>query len=438
MIASRGIDELVYGPGVRQTRLPVSDKLVRRLADLGATLVPFREPTSHPFDNLPPVRGLIDGWIPRQFRSIPRQTPTLVWAPAWAQNVASELRRAPTDLVIADNVLLGALVGAEAAGVPSIALQHAVAIRPFAGLPPFGTGWQPGRWPIGKARDSLGRLVIETLYRRNGLPALNAAREEVGLAPLRSVFEQYDRAARVLMMMSASLEFPHRRPPANLRLVGTPIADSGTSAWQSPWPSEGERSPLVVVSLSMLPQGQAPLMCNILLALSRLEVRALVTVGPSLDPAEFVGPPNVILERYVPHSAVLPRAAVLVTQCGIGTVTKGLMHGVPLVCVPLLSDQPDNAARVVARGAGIYVLPNASPEQIGAAIQRVLSDPKFRSAAQQMGVAIRREGDPVDNAVSAIEDVLASAPGHFERRRPGDLLDRVEIGTGERDEGWHS
>jgi UDP:flavonoid glycosyltransferase YjiC (YdhE family) len=179
-------------------------------------------------------------------------------------------------------------------------------------------------------------------------------------------------------------------------------------------------------------------MCNILLALSRLEVRALVTVGPSLDPAEFVGPPNVILERYVPHSAVLPRAAVLVTQCGIGTVTKGLMHGVPLVCVPLLSDQPDNAARVVARGAGIYVLPNASPEQIGAAIQRVLSDPKFRSAAQQMGVAIRREGDPVDNAVSAIEDVLASAPGHFERRRPGDLLDRVEIGTGERDEGWHS
>ena len=47
-------------------------------------------------------------------------------------------------------------------------------------------------------------------------------------------------------------------------------------------------------------------------------------------------------------------------------------YGVPLVCVPLLSDQPDNAARVVARGAGIYVLPNASPEQIGAAIQRDL------------------------------------------------------------------
>jgi len=52
---------------------------------------------------------------------------------------------------------------------------------------------------------------------------------------------------------------------------------------------------------------------------------------------------------------VLPQADVLVTQCGIGTLTKGLIHGVPLVCAPLRADQPDNAARVVARDAGIKI-----------------------------------------------------------------------------------
>lgn len=406
---------IMYGPGVRQTRLPVSDKLVRRLADLGATMVPFREPEAHPFDNLPPDRGLVGGWIPRRFRSILRQTPTLLWAPSWADNVASELRRTSADLVIADFVLLGALAGAEAARVPCVALQHAVGIRPLAGLPPYGTGWQPGRWPIGKARDALGRFVIEHLHRRNGLPSLNAARAGVGLAPLRSAFEQYDRAARVLVMMSASLEFPHRRAPANLRMVGTPIADSGASAWQPPWPQEDEKRPFVVVSLSMLPQGQAPLMRNILLALSQLDVRALVTVGPSLDPVEFTAPPNVVLERYVPHSAVLPQAALLVTQCGIGTLTKALLHGVPLVCVPLLSDQPGNAARVAARGAGVRVAPDAKPEQIAAAIRRVLADGTFRRAAQQLGATIRREGDAVDNAVSAIEEVLSARVDHASR-----------------------
>ena len=82
---------ILLGPGVRQTRLPVSDRLVRRLADLGATMVPFRQPESHPFDSLPPVRGLIGGWIPKQFRGIPRQAQTVLWAPAWADNVASEL-----------------------------------------------------------------------------------------------------------------------------------------------------------------------------------------------------------------------------------------------------------------------------------------------------------------------------------------------------------
>jgi hypothetical protein len=52
-----------------------------------------------------------------------------------------------------------------------------------------------------------------------------------------------------------------------------------------------------VASFTSLPQGQAPLMHNILLlALSQLGVRALVTLGPSLDPAESVAPPNVVLK----------------------------------------------------------------------------------------------------------------------------------------------
>src|SRR4051794_25981439 len=56
----------ILGPGVRQTRLPASDKVIRRLTDLGVTSVPFRAPESHPFDRPPPVKGLIGRWIPGQ------------------------------------------------------------------------------------------------------------------------------------------------------------------------------------------------------------------------------------------------------------------------------------------------------------------------------------------------------------------------------------
>jgi UDP:flavonoid glycosyltransferase YjiC (YdhE family) len=401
---------VIVGPGVRRSRVPVSDSLVQRLLGIGATLVPFRQPNPHPFDNAPPVRGLLGGWIPTQFRGIPHEAQTQLWAPAWADNVATELRRTPADIVIADFVLLGALAAAEAARVHCVALMHTIAVRPLADLPPYGTGWGPGRQPLGKLRDTLGRLALECLHRRNGLWPLNAARSQVGLAPLRSAFDQYDRASQVLMLVSPSFDFPTRRLPSNMRLVGSPIDDSGASALQSWWPPDEARRQLVVASLSTLMQGQTSLLRNILLALSRLDVRALVTLGPALDPADFAAPPNVVLKRFVPHSAVLPEAAVLVTQCGLGTLTKGLVYGVPLVCIPILGDQPDNAARVVAHGAGIRVPADASPEQIGAAIQRVLNDQKFASAARQLSAAITREGDAVDRAIRAIEDVLSITP----------------------------
>lgn len=327
-------------------------------------------------------------------------------ASAWAQNVTAELQRVPTDIVVSDYVLLGALAAAEARRVPSVALMHAVAIRPLPGVPPYGPGWQPGLGLSGKLRDAIGRFTLDRLYRRDGLSLLNDARAALGLAPLRSGFKQYDQAARVLMLVSSSFNFPARRLPANMQHVGTPIEDSEASEWLSPWPPGEAGRPLVLVSLSTLAQGQASILQRILLALGQLNVHGLVTLGPTLDPSQFAAPPNVLLERFVPHSAVLPHADVLVTQCGIGTLTKTLIHGVPLICVPILGDQPDNAARVVARDAGIQISNDAQPEQISATIQRVLSDQKFRTAAQRLGAAMALDGDAVENAVQAIESIL--------------------------------
>jgi MGT family glycosyltransferase len=208
------------------------------------------------------------------------------------------------------------------------------------------------------------------------------------------------------MLVSSSFDFPARRLPANMRHVGTPIEDSEAPEWLSPWPASEAGRPLVVVSLSTLAQGQASILQRILLALGQLDVHGLVTLGPSLDPSQFTAPPNVLLERFVPHSAVLPHADALVTQCGTGTLAKALIHGVPLICVPLLGDQPDNAARVVARDAGIQISNDAQPEQINGAIRRVLSDRKFRTAAQRLGAAMALDGDAVENAVQAIESIL--------------------------------
>ena len=95
-----------------------------------------------------------------------------------------------------------------------------------------------------------------------------------------------------------------------MRHVGTPFDDADVSPWTPPWPA-GDARPLVLVSLSTLDQGQAPVMQRVIHALAPLPVRGLVTLGPALDPAQFTPPPNVRLEAFLPHSAVLPHAAAM-------------------------------------------------------------------------------------------------------------------------------
>lgn len=410
-LVARGHDvRVLVGPGVRASRLPISDRFLTRIAATGATVVPFQEPDIHPFDDAPPTRGLARGWMPKRLARATGNARPLPWSPAWATNVAAELRRAPGDVVAADYILLGALAAAEAAGVPAVALVHGTyKHRPAPGVPGYGTGGMPACGPLGGLRDALYHAGIARIYRRDGLPPLNRARRELGLSPLRSPFDQYDRAARVLILASAAFDFPVRRLPPNVRYVGAPTDDAG-AAWDDPW-SAGDDRPLVVASLSTLAQGQAPVLGRVLEALDGMPVRALVTTGPSLDPAQFHVPANVRLEAFVPHGAVLPHAAALVTQCGMSTVGKALALGVPMVCIPLLGDQPDNAARVVARGAGIRLSRDASPERIRGAIQRVLDEPRYREGARRLAAVLATE-DGAAAGAAEIEGLVAhQTPG---------------------------
>ena len=411
-LAARGhAVRVMAGPGIRRSRLPVSPDLLLRLSRTGTGAVSFPEPAPHPLDAAPPTRGLACGWVPGPFRGAPAEARTTLWAPAWAEAVSAELRRSPADLVIADFMLGGALAAAEAAGVPAVALAHTVPLRPTPGVPPYGPGWAPAAGLLGRLRDAIGRAAVERIHRHDGLPALNRARAALGLAPLRSAFGQLDRATRVLVLAAAAFDFPARpgAGPANLRHVGSPVDDAAAPPWAPPWPPQDER-PLVVVSLSTLAQGQENLMRRCLAAVGALDgVRALVTLGPSLDPARFEAPPNARLERFVPHSAVLPLAAAMVTQCGLSMVSQALSHGIPLVCLPLLGDQPENAARVAVRGAGLRLPVEAAPDRIAEAIRRVLTEPGFRAGAAAFGGAIAAEGPAVAWAANEIQAVLGSA-----------------------------
>ena len=85
----------------------------------------------------------------------------------------------------------------------------------------------------------------------------------------------------------------------------------------------------------------------------------------------------------------------MVCHGGSGTTIGALAAGVPLVVMPLFADQPMNARRVAAIGAGLAVgapdrgEPPVDAPTLRAAIERVLADDGFRRGAEAVADEMR-------------------------------------------------
>ena len=143
-------------------------------------------------------------------------------------------------------------------------------------------------------------------------------------------------------------------------------------------------------------------------ALADLRLRLVVTVGEAADPAELGPlPANVRVERWIPQHEILARASAMVGHGGAGTTLGALLAGIPQVVVPLFADQPYNAERITALGAGLHASAQ-DPQSIRAAVRRVLAEGSFRAAAG----AVAREAfslPPIESAASALLELVQTA-----------------------------
>jgi UDP:flavonoid glycosyltransferase YjiC (YdhE family) len=321
---------------------------------------------------------------------------------AFATDVAEEIGRRRPDVLARDFLLPGAGAAGEAAGVRTAVLVHSVVGHPAWGVPPVGPGLKPARGPAGRARDavvwSLGRRLFD-----RGLPALNAARAGLGLAPVPSVLDALLAGDRTIVLVSRAFEFPQCTPPAGVVYAGPRLADP---AWSGAWSPPPGDEPLVLVGMSTTFMDQEGPLRRVAAALGRLPVRGLITTGPAIAPASVRAPANVAVVESAPHSEVLRHAAAVVTHGGHGTVVKALAAGVPVVALPMGRDQLDNAARLEVSGAGLRVRPGARPARIAAALRTVLGDPAYAAAARRVAAAIAEELES-DRAVAEVEALAA-------------------------------
>lgn len=115
-------------------------------------------------------------------------------------------------------------------------------------------------------------------------------------------------------------------------------------------------------------------------------IEALLTVGDSIDPSEFRHVPhNVTVERYVPQAEIIGSCSAVLCHGGSGTLMAALSNGLPVIALPLGADQPDNGDRVNELGCGIVLDPlTATPTTIAAAIACIHDNSEYRHQAASL------------------------------------------------------
>jgi UDP:flavonoid glycosyltransferase YjiC (YdhE family) len=348
-----------------------------QVAQAGLAHMPFDdappEETRAVFASLPPLDGSSPADIEAGNVVVLREVFARLDAGAALPALTEAMSQWRPDLVLRETAELGSYLAAEAAGVPHVQLNTGLSC--FMDVP---------------------EVVEEPLVELGAVP---------GLAGLR--------AAPRLTLVPESLDGSARDgSPAPTRFRET-AADGPPADLPDWWP--GLEGPLVYVTFGTVAAliGLYPdLYQRVVDPLGEMPVRVLLTTGSAADPAELGElPDNVHAERFWPQRDVMPHAAAMVAHGGLGTTMLALVHGVPMTLLPLFADQPFNAERVAALGAGLVAA--GGPGAAGLVPQlldRVLHDPSFGVAA----VAVAREiasHQPVASAVPRLEQLASPTMG---------------------------
>lgn len=141
-------------------------------------------------------------------------------------------------------------------------------------------------------------------------------------------------------------------------------------------------------------------------AARRLGHRAVLLVGREPNNRRASLPEGIAAFDYAPYSELMPRAAAVVHQGGIGTTAQALRSGRPMLVVPFAHDQPDNADRAARLGVA-RVVPRARYDAARAskALGRLLREPSYRARASEVAEWIHAE-DGVGTACDALETLM--------------------------------
>lgn len=147
---------------------------------------------------------------------------------------------------------------------------------------------------------------------------------------------------------------------------------------------------LVYISMGTVNNDMLPFYRKCIEAFSNKDYQVILSVGNLVSLEEFGNlPENISVFAHVDQIAVLQKADVFVSHCGMNSVNESLYFAVPLVMLPQTPEQGGVAERVLQVGAGIK-LDKTDADSILHAVNEISEDSVYAQNAAVIAAGFKR------------------------------------------------
>jgi UDP:flavonoid glycosyltransferase YjiC (YdhE family) len=277
----------------------------------------------------------------------------------------------------------------------SLCISAPVARVPFASI--FNAYWSPYRrqpavvpelpvtqWISPRLLNPLSALVRPFMYAMHAKP-LNDVRHAHGLSSLSRDIRDFYTSGDLVLYADIPELVPIAALPEHHHFIG-PCLWSMTSPTPAWW-DEAMTSSRPKVFIALGSSGPIKLLPAVLDAVSRLSAIAIVATS-GREPG--ITGSNRYFADLLPFEATAGRCAAVVSHGGSSGVYPSLGAGAPVLAIPGNIDTHLASAVLEASGAGLSIrVEEASVERLREGLSRVLSEARFRLAAEKWRTALR-------------------------------------------------
>ncbi len=315
------------------------------------------------------------------------------------------VRHAGIDLLLVDQAEMAGASVAERLSLPYITVSNALVANREPAIPPIFMGWPYSTSVFGRLRNWLAYRFQESLA-KDWIELHNRKRHAWHL-PLYRTFEDSTSPWAHLSQQPACFDFPRRRLPPQFHYTG-PWQDRRSRPPVS-FPYEKlTGQPLIYASMGTLQNRIQTVFHDIAQACAELDAQLVISLGGGSEPEQIGAlPGSPLVVSFAPQLEMLSRARLTITHAGLNTALESLSYGVPMVAIPVASDQPGVAARVRWLGAGeVLPIKKLSVARLRPLVKQVFEQDRYRQRARQLQEEIRK-ANGIEQAVRVIERVLS-------------------------------